>query len=134
MMIGLNIWVGGVFLLIRPIVFVFGIIVEQSVSRWYDYLQMAMEKKVLAGKNFGMDGTKIKANTSLTETKTVEEVCAELATINGDIKACYKLISEQLVHTLEINHLLNGVTADDQTDALGFLYVELLSLLQFKNA
>ena len=98
------------------------------------FLEMAMEKKVLTGKNFGMDGTKIKANASLTETKTVEEVRAELAAINGDIDACYKLIAEQLVQTAQIDDLLGGVTADDDADALGFLYNELIPLLQSKIA
>ena len=92
------------------------------------FLQMAMEKNVLTGKNFGMDGTKIKANASLNETKTVEEVHAELAAINGDLEACYKLIAEQLVQTEEFDDLSDGITEE----ALGLLYDELIPLLQSK--
>ena len=96
------------------------------------FLQMAMEMKLLTGKNVGMDGTKIKANASLNETKTVEEVHVELATINGDIEACYKLMAGQLVQTMEFDDLSDGVTEDEHKDSVGFLYDEMISLLQSK--
>ncbi len=81
------------------------------------FLLVAMEKNLLTGKNVGMDGTKLKANASLSETMTVEAIQARLVEIEGDIKACHLLMAEQVLkETLHETPLL-GNDEDGEEDS-----------------
>ena len=97
------------------------------------FLLLAMEKNLLTGKNVGMDGTKLKANASLSETMTVEEIHEKLAEIEGDLEACQHLMAEQAVKEALAEAPLVECSEDEPDNQLLMVMKELEQLVRLKS-
>ena len=96
------------------------------------FLLLAMEKGLLTGENVGMDGTKLKANASLSESMTVEDVQAKLVEIEGDINACQHLMAEQTYKEATRYTSLNESNEDEPDNQLLLVVKELEQLARSK--
>ena len=97
------------------------------------FLLLAMEKGLLTGENVGMDGTKLKANASLSASMTVEDIQAKLVEIEGDINACQHLMAEQTYKEATRYTSLNENNEDEPDNQLLLVVKELEQLTRSKR-
>ena len=96
-------------------------------------LLLAFEMKLTTGENAGMDGSKFKANASLSQNMTVEAIQAKLVSLEADIAACHELIAEQSAKETIGDDVSYGFNTNLHDNQLGLAFQELDDLTKTKS-